>query len=728
MCMKKVKLSEELSTLNKDRDFIENLSEIVGGNRVIDLLLHLPFDYVISSKSSFELIKNGDCVCLPLIILSVDVPKVPLNFALRRKIPIKILTRFKEGNRDITLIFFKISQSMLDKIKVGSSFSFKGDIIIKNNSYSIIHPKIVFNESNNVEVLRRYSKINDKEIKDISTIVGVYSTSDNIKQSQIIKAIDVVFNNIDQGDIDEIDEFIAYLLDKLAIMTPFGKSGFLSSLLSLHKPKSLQDILENSFHRILLAVCEIFTCQILLALARLNKNQAGLVVRSKEPELLNAFINSLPFVLTNAQKNAINEITSDQASESKMMRLLQGDVGAGKSIVAFSAMLNCYYANYQSILMAPTAILAKQHYESFKKLCPAVSVELITGDITAKAKESIISAMRLGMLDVLIGTHALFQEKVNFNYNNRIGLFVIDEQHSFGVQQRIDLINKSRNADFLMMTATPIPRTIVMSLYGDIAVSILDEKPQDRKIINTSIVTIKKYNELVKSIAKKIRDNEKIYWVCPLVEEGDGKLNLLDVNSRYKSLIEELSIYSIQADKVGMLHGKMSAKEKDETMMNFKSGSKSLLVATTVIEVGVDVKDATVIVIEHAERFGLAQLHQLRGRVGRGDRQSYCVLLYYEPISEIAFERLSVIKKSNDGFYIAEQDLKIRGGGEILGAKQSGFRQFRFANFGRDKEIIKELSKYSRVIAKNFESHRYQKNINCVISLFNYINKGFISS
>ena len=370
----------------------------------------------------------------------------------------------------------------------------------------------------------------------------------------------------------------------------------------------------------------------------------------------------------------------------KMLRILQGDVGSGKTLVALMSAINTIEAGYKVIVMAPTAILAKQHYLTFSNLLygTGLQTELLIGETKQKQRNDIISRLKMGMVDVLIGTHTLFQKSIEMPKN--IGLFIIDEQHNFGVEQRVDLINKCKNADILMMSATPIPRTMVMALYGDVSVSQIEHKPSNRMPIETRIISSDRYDELVKSIKRKVDNGEKAYWVCPLVDESE-KLDYIDAKTRAEALQQVFG-----KENVGLIHGKMKQEQKDQMMLDFKNGKFNLLVATTVIEVGIDVPEATIIVIENAEKFGLAQLHQLRGRVGRGSKQSYCFLLYGEKLTEIGQQRLKILRNNNDGFKIAEYDLKMRGGGVILSSKQSGFNAMEFVNFARDKDLVRMLN------------------------------------
>jgi ATP-dependent DNA helicase RecG len=424
-------------------------------------------------------------------------------------------------------------------------------------------------------------------------------------------------------------------------------------------------------------------------------------------------LRKLGFELTQGQKEVISEIEHDQASGFQMMRLLQGDVGSGKTLVALLTMLNVVNSGAQSALMVPTDLLSLQHYQFFCQALEGmnVRVELLTGKTTAKQKKQIQTDLLEGSIDILIGTHALFQEKVEFK---DLGYIIIDEQHRFGVEQRLELIKKASNPDVLVMTATPIPRSLTLTMFGDMDVSQLKTKPRNRLPIITTIISNEKKREVIESLSKKLQTGEKIYWVCPLVDEKDATLEgaedevipLSNVTGRF------LELENIYSGQVSMIHGKLKGDLKDQIMQEFKESNKSILVATTVIEVGIDVPQASLIIIENAEKFGLAQLHQLRGRVGRGARQSNCLLMYNpKRLSTLGRQRLKIMRESNDGFYIAEQDLILRGGGEILGTKQSGEPEFFFADLARDLKILLEVN-------QQVKSLRHDEFIDFQIDLF----------
>jgi ATP-dependent DNA helicase RecG len=407
-------------------------------------------------------------------------------------------------------------------------------------------------------------------------------------------------------------------------------------------------------------------------------------------ELQARIVAHMPFSLTQSQEKAIADIRADMARDERMLRLLQGDVGSGKTAVALMAMAAAVEAGGQAVLMAPTELLARQHLATISALGASVglSAELLTGRMKASERAAALERIASGAVDIVVGTHALFQENVTYK---DLVLAVVDEQHRFGVHQRLRLTAKGAAPHMLVMTATPIPRTLVLAAFGDMDVSKLTEKPAGRKPIRTVVVPDDRLNEIVERLRRATDEGQKAYWICPLVEESEAS-DMMSAEERYATL------EPLFGDRIGLVHGRMSAMEKDAAMAAFKRGETSLLVATTVIEVGVDVPDATILVIEHAERFGLAQLHQLRGRVGRGDRESSCILLYKAPLSETARARLSIMRETEDGFRIAEEDLKMRGEGELLGTRQSGTPGFRLASLEAHGDLLEVARMDARYI------------------------------
>jgi ATP-dependent DNA helicase RecG len=463
------------------------------------------------------------------------------------------------------------------------------------------------------------------------------------------------------------------------------------AIAKLHAPESDADLLPSAPARARLAYDELLANQLALAVIRARlKRRAGRSLAGSG-KLRKAILAALPFALTGAQKRALAEIDADLKSGQRMLRLLQGDVGSGKTVVALLAMTAAVEAGTQAALMAPTELLARQHLTTIKSFGEGAGlrIALLTGRERGRERTETVEALRDGSIDILIGTHALFQEHIVFK---DLGLVVIDEQHRFGVHQRLALQAKGSGAgaELLVMTATPIPRTLLLTSYGDMDVSRLDEKPPGRKPVATRIVPLERLDEVIAGIERATKDGAQVYWVCPLVAESEV-LDIAAAEARHAELRARFG------DRVGLVHGQLAGKDKDRVMQAFASGALSILVSTTVIEVGVDVPNASIMIVEHAERFGLAQLHQLRGRVGRGAKESSCILLYKQPLSETARERLNVMRRTEDGFVIAEEDLRLRGGGEVLGTRQSGLPVFRIANLPEHQKLLEAARDQARL-------------------------------
>lgn len=515
--------------------------------------------------------------------------------------------------------------------------------------------------------------------KNIGKLVPVYPLSYGVTNKDIMNTVRMVFENKDI----KIPEYMPeYILKKYRLC------GIEYAIKNIHFPKD-KESLKIALYRLIFE--ELLVLQLGLFMYKGgSSDEKGILF--KRNQRLDEVLKSLPFSLTRAQNRALNEIIDDMCSEKVMNRLVQGDVGSGKTVVALLALAECVFNGYQGALMAPTEILAQQHYESFTETFEdiGINVELLTGSVTKKQKEGILQRAKDGEIDILIGTHALIEDNVEFK---NIGLVITDEQHRFGVKQRGKLSSKGESPDILVMTATPIPRTLALILYGDLDISIIDELPPGRQPIETIAVEKKKRDKVYNSLVRREVDKgRQVYIVCPLVEESET----LDITSATETA-EEIKRDFFPDLRVGLLHGKMKPSEKDAIMTAFKNHELDILVSTTVIEVGVNVPNSTLMIIENAERFGLAQLHQLRGRVGRGKHQSYCVLIYGSN-SEVCRKRMSIMEETNDGFKISEKDLEIRGPGEFFGTMQHGVPELKVANLFKHMKILKTVQQEARII------------------------------
>lgn len=634
----------------------EKLISKLCGDKIIDLIWHLPSNIVDRSYSP-QLInaKIGSIATIEVEILEHIKPS-------SRKSPYKVICT--DGTDKLTISFFKAHKDYIIKeLPVGEKRVISGKLERYNNQWQMNHPDYI-----------------GKDIKEIAGIEAIYPLTHGISNKTLSKHIKTALN-----ELPELNEWLD-IRHKEAQKWLNWKENILKA----HNPKSMFDIDASSSVRERLAYDELLANQLALAIVRQQvKKHKGIKIDG-DGHLRSKLKDNLSFELTGAQKRVLQEINQDMASDYRMHRLLQGDVGSGKTIVALFAMLNAVETGHQATIMAPTEILAKQHFETVKELCENIDVriELLTGRNKGKARTLLLEELKDGKIDILIGTHALFQSDVEYK---NLACVIIDEQHRFGVHQRLALSEKGKNCDILVMTATPIPRTLVLTAYGDMEYSKIDEVPKGRKPTDTRVMPLNKIVNIISGLERKIKEGHRAYWVCPLVEEFE-KLDLAAAMERYEHLKR------IFGNKVGLVHGKLKAKEKDEVMEKFSKGEISILVSTTVIEVGVNVPEATIMIIEHAERFGLAQLHQLRGRVKRGFEASNCILLYNYPLSENSRSRLNIMKETEDGFLIAEEDLRLRGGGEVLGTKQTGFDNFKFADITTNKDFLITASKDAKMI------------------------------
>jgi ATP-dependent DNA helicase RecG len=647
-------LKQDVETILKLRKPTIDALKRLGINSFKDLLFHRPL-HVMTRKLSPDLrrVQTGDQV-----VIEVEIKEISLAKRFTRT-PTKIYCENEEGQGLILVYFNKIPPFILSSLKVGSKKIVAGKIERHFDYIQITHPEYLLKK------------------EGLSELEPIYPLTYAINNRML--------SNLIQAALKKLPIFDEWLPQ--ALIDKFHLLKFNDALNLLHNPSSNDALNMRGLRR--LACDELFANQMMLGLVRKIRQSVNGRSFKLENNLQRQVLKHLGFELTDSQEQAINEIERDQVSPSKMMRILQGDVGAGKTLVALMTMLNIAANNAQSALMVPTDILANQHYVFFKKALEGtdIKVALLTGKTKQKERKEILEGLANNSLNIIIGTHALFQEKVEFA---NLGYVVIDEQHRFGVQQRLDLMEKGEGVDVLVMTATPIPRSLNLVLFGDMEVSKLHSKPKGRLPIHTSCISEKKVQNLINSLKTILDKGQKLYWVCALIEqkEDKDKENIQDDYLITDATLRATILEMHYPGRVAVIHGKMQAAVKDAVMEEFRRGDKDILVATTVIEVGVDVPSATLMVIENAEKFGLAQLHQLRGRVGRGADQSHCVLIYGSRVSNVAKERLSIMKATNDGFYIAEQDLKLRGGGELLGTKQSGEQTFIIADLLRDLDQL----------------------------------------
>jgi ATP-dependent DNA helicase RecG len=633
--------------------------------RIKDIILNLPYSETDRSKiSKINELEVGK-------IHSIKVKVKKLNFPRIRNLPNKIICEDETGKIDI--VYFNSREGYLRKLfPIKEWIIVSGKVNYFNKNYQITNPEYVTKLENQEYVIKNIPKynltkgINEKKYRSIS--------------EQVINNIPKI---VDWLDIDFINKN--------------NLINWNECINNLHKSKDAKNNQSRSFRRLVFdELCANF-----LTLSqnrrRIRKNKSPKFFNNQKTEII---IKNLPFKLTASQKKVLAEINSDLLSQKRMFRIIQGDVGSGKTIVSLLAILNVISSGYQCAFMSPTEILAKQHFELAKKIFKKINLEIdfLTGKTEFKKRKKILADLSNGKTKLLIGTHALFQKKINFK---KLGLVVIDEQHKFGVKQRSDLAKKGgANCDVLLMSATPIPRTMMMSLYGDMDISKITEKPAKRKKIITLSKPEKKIDELWPFIKKQIEIDNQVFWVCPLIEES-AFLDYSSAKKKYEIINKKFK------NKVGLIHGSLDKEEKENILKKFLRKETSILVSTTVIEVGIDFPNANLIIIENANKFGLAQLHQLRGRVGRGAKQGTCILLFKDGLSKNAIKRIKILKESDDGFFIAEEDLKLRGFGDLIGYQQSGIKNFKFADPVQHEELFGLAEKFVKNIREEINSNKY---------------------
>ncbi|HYE48147.1 MAG TPA: ATP-dependent DNA helicase RecG [Azospirillaceae bacterium] len=634
------------------------LAERLAGPHVVDLLWHLPSGLIDRSFAPTIAEAPEGRVCTLTVRVDSHVPPVQRNRPYR--------VRCTDTSGTMELVFFHVKGDWLTKrLPVGQKVIVSGKTERFNGQLQIPHPDYF------------------APAEEGAPPVGAeptYPLTGGLNPKPLRTAI--------LGALERAPELPEW--QDAAWLKRQGWPDWRTAVRKVHEPKGDPDMEPMAPARARLAYDELLANQLALALVRWHQRRlAGRAIQG-DGRLRAKVLAALPYTLTGSQAGAIREIDADMAEPTRMLRLLQGDVGSGKTIVALLCLLTAVEAGSQGALMAPTEILARQHADSLAPLAEAAGVRmaLLTGRDKGKARQAVLDRLASGEVDILVGTHAVFQEDVQFK---DLAVAVIDEQHKFGVHQRLQLAAKGRGVDTLVMTATPIPRTLTLTAYGDMDVSRLTEKPPGRKPVVTKAAHADRLEEVVERVATATKTGQRVYWVCPLVEESE-QIDLANATLRHATLRERLG------ERVGLVHGKMKGPDKDAVMAKFAAGELDVLVATTVIEVGVNVPEATVMVIEHAERFGLAQLHQLRGRVGRGERNSACLLLYYPPLTETASQRLKVMTETEDGFEIAEMDLKLRGAGEVLGTRQSGLPEFRLADIAHHAELLAAARDDARLI------------------------------
>jgi ATP-dependent DNA helicase RecG len=623
------------------------LLERLCGPAVVDLLWHVPAGII--DRRFTPKVMAAPAGIIATITVQVDAHLKSHN----PRQPYRVRCRDETGF--LHLVYFHVKGDYLEKLlPVGSTRVVSGRVEHFNNQVQMTHPDHV---------------VDPADTHKLMPIEPVYALTAGLPLRTVQKAIGAALDRT-----PALGEW-----SDASLVRQRQWPAWRPALAAAHAPESEADLAPEATARQRLAYDELLANQLAIALVRAHTRRLPGRGIKADGKLRRKVTDALPFSLTSSQRQSLAEIAGDMAAPTRMLRLLQGDVGSGKTVVALLAMLDAVEAGCQAALMAPTEILARQHFATLTKLATPSGVELalLTGREKGRARDALLARLAAGDIGIVVGTHALFQDDVAFN---DLALAVIDEQHRFGVEQRIALSSKGRGVDILVMTATPIPRTLLLTSYGDLDASRLTEKPAGRQPVTTATLPQARLDEVIDAVRRALAQGAKIYWICPLVEESETVD--LAADERY------VHLKSLFGDRVGLVHGRLKGADKDRVMEDFARGGTDLLVATTVVEVGVDVPQATVMVIEHAERFGLAQLHQLRGRIGRGDKPSACLLLYTPPLTETAKARLTILRETEDGFRIAEEDLRLRGAGEVLGTRQSGMPELRLADLAAHADLL----------------------------------------
>jgi ATP-dependent DNA helicase RecG len=624
-----------------------------------DLLFTLP--YAVVDRRRIDSIKDADLPRTLTVAVTVGPHTPPRNKGGAYRIHVE------DAQSSFQIVYFHANAKYLQQqLPTGSRRLVSGKVELFDGIANMVHPDHVLPEA---------------ELEGIPSFEPVYPLTSGVTQKTMFKA--------SRGALSRLPEVAEWIDPNLIAQNGWPAWG--QAVEAAHNPAHMDDLSPHADARARLAYDELMAHQLTMGLARAKVRRAKGRESHGTGALQSKVLAGLPYAPTGAQTRAIAEITADMASAPRMNRLLQGDVGAGKTLVAFMALLVAVEAGGQGVMMAPTEILARQHLEGLQPLAEdaGVVLEVLTGRDKGREREAKLAALKAGKIQILVGTHAVFQKDVEFD---DLRLAVVDEQHRFGVRQRLELGKKGDRADVLVMTATPIPRSLSLAQYGDMDVSVLDEKPPGRKPIKTALVSTERMDEVVGRLREAVAQGRQCYWVCPLVEESEV-VDLTSAEERFKRLRAALG-----EDQVGLVHGQMPPADKDAVMARFQAGDLQVLVATTVIEVGVNVPNATIMVIERAETFGLAQLHQLRGRVGRGAEQSTCLLMFQSPLSETGRQRLEVLRETEDGFVIAETDLKMRGAGDLIGTAQSGLPRFRVADLERQTALMEVAQSDARAL------------------------------